>query len=470
MFASVAAHPRIHGAMAFSNIRGATGGHGFIGVYSPSSDVITWLSPSLDMDTNPVWNSKGSQVAFVRQVELEDAHGRVPFHQGSAFGIMIANVTVDGPGGHVMAAGARTIFRDWKYGFCDNDCGFGVRPVIFSPDDSEVLFGTEALPTAQGFLHVAAASIWGDIRQGEVSVRDLTPVVAPGGQGCETQDWVLGADQWLYIAHNCDNRETLSISRVQVIAATPSLKQPPRQSVVPGTPFSISGMAEVTVGMVPMFNGIAYLGSTYNTPPSVYFLALSSSMPPIANSSVEVSPLDPKMYPRFNNQHFVKPTTTILKGGPFDLSMHVFNQNSSHAVPSSQPAILFTHGGSQRQMYGAFHYCTVYAQLFALNQYLASKGFVVLSLNYRSGVGYGYNFRVCPNCGYWGGAEYEDVLAGGLWLGDQPTVDKTRVGVYGLSYGIYLPQPFVIHNPSFFYRDLCLKRWPQYSASFNQKQ
>src|SRR6185369_5682792 len=73
------------------------------------------------------------------------------------------------------------------------------------------------------------------------------------------------------------------------------------------------------------------------------------------------------------------------------------------------PAIVFFHGGSRRQMLLGFHYMYYYSNAYAMNQYLASKGYVVLSVNYRSGIGYGLNFREAINYGATGGSEYNDV-------------------------------------------------------------
>jgi dipeptidyl aminopeptidase/acylaminoacyl peptidase len=110
------------------------------------------------------------------------------------------------------------------------------------------------------------------------------------------------------------------------------------------------------------------------------------------------------------------------------------------AAGAKLPAIVFTHGGPMRQMYAAWHYSNDYAQLYGLNQWLANKGFVVLSLNYRMGVGYGKAFRDClpgNDCGWRGGAEYLDVKAGAEWLAALPSqdVDPARIGIHGLSYG-----------------------------------
>ena len=85
-----------------------------------------------------------------------------------------------------------------------------------------------------------------------------------------------------------------------------------------------------------------------------------------------------------------------------------------------------------------WHYSDYYANAYAANQYLASLGFVVLSVNYRLGIGYGYDFQNAPNSGSRGAAEYQDIKAAGEWLRKQNFVDGTKIGVYGGSYGGFL--------------------------------
>ena len=51
-----------------------------------------------------------------------------------------------------------------------------------------------------------------------------------------------------------------------------------------------------------------------------------------------------------------------------------------------------------------------------MNQWLASQGYVVLSVNYRSGIGYGLEFREALNYGAVGGSEFNDVMGAGLYL------------------------------------------------------
>jgi dipeptidyl aminopeptidase/acylaminoacyl peptidase len=100
--------------------------------------------------------------------------------------------------------------------------------------------------------------------------------------------------------------------------------------------------------------------------------------------------------------------------------------------------VIFVHGGPPRQMLLGWHYSDYYSNAYAVNQYLASQGFVVLSVNYRLGIGYGYEFHRPPDAGRDGAAEYLDVKAGAEYLRTLPRVDGSRIGIYGGSYGGYL--------------------------------
>jgi dipeptidyl aminopeptidase/acylaminoacyl peptidase len=103
-----------------------------------------------------------------------------------------------------------------------------------------------------------------------------------------------------------------------------------------------------------------------------------------------------------------------------------------------RPAVVFVHGGPPRQMLLGWHYSDYYSNAYAMNQYLASRGYVVLSINYRLGIGYGYEFHRPPNAGAQGASEYLDVKAAGEYLRTLPSVDPRRIGIYGGSYGGFL--------------------------------
>jgi dipeptidyl aminopeptidase/acylaminoacyl peptidase len=116
----------------------------------------------------------------------------------------------------------------------------------------------------------------------------------------------------------------------------------------------------------------------------------------------------------------------------------------------SRPGVIFVHGGPPRQMLLGWHYRDYYANAYAVNQYLATHGFVVLAVNYRLGIGYGRAFQQPDHAGYAGASEYQDVVAGARFLQALPGVDANRIGIWGGSYGGYLTALALARNSEVF--------------------
>ena len=141
---------------------------------------------------------------------------------------------------------------------------------------------------------------------------------------------------------------------------------------------------------------------------------------------------------RFPSDGLVVPQAVIFKASDgMDIHGQLF-MPADIQPGDRRPAVLFYHGGSRRQMLLGFHYRGYYHKAYALNQYLASQGYIVLSVNYRSGIGYGLNFREALNYGAQGASEYNDVKGAGQYLVSRPDVDAQAVGLWGGSYGGYL--------------------------------
>ena len=143
-------------------------------------------------------------------------------------------------------------------------------------------------------------------------------------------------------------------------------------------------------------------------------------------------------------------------------------------VPRDQkgkgPALIFTHGGPPRQMMLGFHYMYYYCNAYAANQYLANLGYTVLSVNYRLGIMYGYDFRQPANAGWRGASEYNDVLAGAHYLESLPNVDPQRIGLWGGSYGGFLTAMGLARNSDIFKAGVDFHGVHDWSALLPQRQ
>jgi N-acyl-D-aspartate/D-glutamate deacylase/alpha/beta superfamily hydrolase len=91
-----------------------------------------------------------------------------------------------------------------------------------------------------------------------------------------------------------------------------------------------------------------------------------------------------------------------------------------------------------------------YHNAYGFNQWLANKGYAVLSVNFRSGVGYGHDFRQAPKRGARGASEYQDIVAAAHYLRSRSDIDPSRIGMWGGSYGGYLTALALARNSDLF--------------------
>jgi dipeptidyl-peptidase 4 len=209
-----------------------------------------------------------------------------------------------------------------------------------------------------------------------------------------------------------------------------------------GEPRQLTSGDGIETSPVAMGSG-KYLGLLYATAKQPELVAVV----PTAGGTARAIEKLPKEFPM--DAHVVPEIVHTKAADGVDISNELFLPTDLKPG-EKRPAIIFVHGGSQRQMLPGYHYMQFYHEAYAVNQWLASQGYVVFSINYRSGVGYGNAFRAAKNVGARGNAEYLDILAGGKYLQERPDVDAKRIGIWGLSYGGDLTAQALARNSDMF--------------------
>jgi len=104
------------------------------------------------------------------------------------------------------------------------------------------------------------------------------------------------------------------------------------------------------------------------------------------------------------------------------------------------PMVLVIHGGPYARDEWGFN---------PTHQWLANRGYAVLSINYRGSTGFGKAFVTAAD-GEWGGKMHDDLIAGVNWAVARGIADPKRIGFYGGSYGGYAALTAATKTPDVF--------------------
>jgi dipeptidyl aminopeptidase/acylaminoacyl peptidase len=133
---------------------------------------------------------------------------------------------------------------------------------------------------------------------------------------------------------------------------------------------------------------------------------------------------------------------------------------------AAAPGIVFVHGAGYAQ--NAHKYWSTYFREYMFHNLLASRGYVVLDVDYRASAGYGRDWRTAIYR-HMGGKDLEDVIDGAKYLVTAQKVNPKRIGVYGGSYGGFITLMAMFTSPDTFAAGAALRPvtdWAHYNHSY----
>ena len=373
--------------------------HAFIGVYDVATKTIQFIAPSVDSDANPAWSLDGNRIAFVRRPAepRDEPQGFfIAPDKPHRWAIWIADV----PSGTAHEIWHSSATPQGSFPYMAEDTGGGV--INWAAGDRLVIASEE-----DGWLHLHALSAEGGAAK----------LLTPGN--CEVEQWSFTPDKkGILFNSNCGDVDRRHIWNVSIDGGTPG--QFTRGTGIEWAPAVLSDGRT-----------LIYFGSDATHPGRPF----GTSLAPDRTTGALASGTWPRDFP---SNGLVAPQQALFKSDD-GLELHGQLFMPAGLKPGEKrPAVIFLHGGPIRQMLLGWHYMYYYSNSYAMNQYLASRGYIVLALNYRSGIGYGRAFREAPGRAGRGATEYQDVVAAAKYLQGRNEVDAKRIGLWGGSYGGYL--------------------------------
>lgn len=98
-------------------------------------------------------------------------------------------------------------------------------------------------------------------------------------------------------------------------------------------------------------------------------------------------------------------------------------------------AVIFVHGAGY--LHNVHRYWSSYYREYLFHHLLASRGFVVLDVDYRGSAGYGRDWRTAIYR-HMGGRDLQDQVDASHWLTKELGISPDRIGIYGGSYGGFI--------------------------------
>ena len=203
---------------------------------------------------------------------------------------------------------------------------------------------------------------------------------------------------------------------------------------------------------------LADLFSTSNRPPELFVMANAPDAP---MSQLTTSPTREWLsFPWLDPAIVTIPATDGVA-----VPARIYRPSDVGAQPNGA-AVVFVHGAGYLQ--NVTRTWSYYKREYMFHHLLASKGYVVLDLDYRGSAGYGRDWRTAIYR-YMGGRDLMDQVDASRWLEKEMKIDPERIGIYGGSYGGFITLMALFTQPKRFGAGAALRSvtdWAHYNHEY----
>jgi dipeptidyl aminopeptidase/acylaminoacyl peptidase len=164
--------------------------------------------------------------------------------------------------------------------------------------------------------------------------------------------------------------------------------------------------------------------------------------------------------------NWIKPEiVTIPASDGIQVPARIYRPKDMRASPNGA-AVIFVHGAGY--LHNVHNYWSTYSREYMFNQLLASKGYVVLDVDYRASAGYGRDWRTAIYR-WMGGRDLQDQVDASKWLTRTYGIPASRIGMYGGSYGGFMTLMALFTAQDYFGAGAALRSvtdWAHYNEGY----
>ncbi|MDQ3674265.1 MAG: prolyl oligopeptidase family serine peptidase [Gemmatimonadota bacterium] len=172
---------------------------------------------------------------------------------------------------------------------------------------------------------------------------------------------------------------------------------------------------------------IADVYSYVNRPPELFLLR--------NRAGAEMSQITTSPSAEWLSFPWIAPELVMIPGSDgVQVPAHIYRPSDMKAQPNGA-GVIFVHGAGYLHNVG--HFWSSYPREYMFHQFLASRGYTVLDLDYRGSDGYGRDWRTAIYR-FMGGRDLQDQVDASKYLTKNFGIEPERVGLYGGSYGGFI--------------------------------